>query len=129
METIFLLIWKMRQDIEFQKSRANLQALLNQKGAEQKHIEDAFKDLRGAFFPFEKNQRRQEVAQQRQTLLRFVQQGPIEFTPMSNPDHHKTANRLARGQQRLQRQIKRPAIDLSGVRTISPPTGPRRRTS
>lgn len=126
MEIIFLFIWKMRQDIEYQKSRAVMQALLNQKGAEPKHIEDAFKDLRSAFFPFEKNQRKQEVNEQRQTLMRFVQNGPVAFTPTADPNQRKMAHRLSRGQERL---FRRPqgGIDLSNTKKIDPPFGPRRR--
>lgn len=125
MEIVFLIIWKMRQDIEFQKSRATLQALLNQKGAESKHIEDAFKDLRASFFPFEKNQRKQEVGNQRQVLMREIARGALAIIPTVDPDHRKVANRLARGQERLVRRQQQ-MIDLSGAQPI-PMQGPRRR--
>lgn len=126
MEIMYILIWKMRQDIEFQKSRSTLQALLNQKGAEPKHIEEAFGDLRAAFFPFEKNQRKAEIGDLRQTMMREIARGALSITPMADPDHRKVANRLARGQQRLlhrQQQM----IDLSGARAVPTPMGPRRR--
>lgn len=127
METFHLLIWKMRQDIEFQKSRATLQALMNQKGAESKHIEEAFKDLRSAFFPFEKNQRKQEVGNLRQLMLREVARGALSVVPQVDMDHKKMANRLARGQERLYQRPKQ-AIDLSQAKAIQMPTGPRRRS-
>jgi hypothetical protein len=126
MELIFLLIWKMRQDIEFQKSRATLQALLNQKGAESKHIEDAFKDLRSSFFPFEKNQRKQEVGNLKKLMMREVARGALAVIPQANPDQRKTANRIARGQERLQKRPAPGAIDLSGAKAVPMP-GPRRR--
>lgn len=125
MEIFFLLIWKMRQDIEFQKSRATLQALLNQKGAEAKHIEAAFEDLRAAFFPFEKNQKKQEINNLRQLMMREVARGALSIVPMSDPDHRKVANRIARGQERLlkrQQQI----LDLSRLTPVQTKTGPRR---
>ncbi len=128
MEIIFLLIWKMRQEIEFQKSRAPLQALLNQKGAEPKHIEAAFADLRAAFFPFEKNQRKQEIGGMRQAMMREIARGPLSVTPMTDPNHHKMANRLARGQERLVRRHQQ-LLDLSGVRTIEQAPWQRRRRS
>lgn len=104
LEIVLLLIWKMRQNIEFQKSRATLQALLNQKGAEPKNIESAFADLREAFFPFDKNQRKQEIDQMRNAMLREIQRGPVYFSPMRDPNEHKVTARLARGQEALVRR-------------------------
>jgi hypothetical protein len=128
MEIFFLLIWKMRQDIEFQKSRATLQALLNQKGAEAKHIEEAFEELKNAFFPYDRNQRKQEIGNLRQAMMREIARGALSVTPMVDPDHRKVANRLARGQERLMRRQQQ-MIDLSGAREVHLPRGPRRNRS
>lgn len=126
MEIVFLLMWKMRQDIEFQKSRATLQALMNQKGAESKHIEEAFQDLRASFFPFEKNQKKQEINNLKQTMLREIARGALQVTPTMNPDQRKVNNRLARGQERLLRRQQQVA-DIDGAKQVSVPMGPRRR--
>jgi len=126
MEIIFLLIWKMRQDIEFQKSRSTLQALLNQKGAESKHIEEAFDDLKNAFFPHDKNQKKQEIGDMRQTMMREIARGALAVIPTVDPDRHKVSNRLAKGHERLvtrQQQM----IDLSQAQVLPQTTGPRRR--
>jgi hypothetical protein len=127
MEIIFLLVWKMRQNIEFQTARSTLQALLNQKGAEPKHIEDAFEDLKNSFFPFEKNQKKQEIGALRQAMMREIARGALSVTPMADPDRRKMANRLVRGQERLA-VPRRPAFDLSKAKVVPPPRGPRRRT-
>lgn len=124
MEIIFLLIWKMRQDIEFQKQRANMQAQLNQKGAEPKHIEEAFADLRAAFFPFEKNQKKQEMGDMRQAMLREIARGALSVIPTVDPDRGKMSNRIARGQEKLARRQAK-TDELVGMR--QDPTGPRRR--
>jgi hypothetical protein len=126
MEIVFLLMWKMRQDIEFQKSRATLQALMNQKGAEPKHIEEAFGDLRASFFPFEKNQKKQEINNLKQTMLREIARGALQVTPTMNPDQRKVNNRLARGQERLLRRQQQVA-DVDGAKQVPVPMGPRRR--
>lgn len=126
LEIVFLLVWKMRQNIEFQTARATLQALLNQKGAEPKHIEDAFQDLKNSFFPFEKNQKKQEIGELRKAMMREIARGPLSVTPMADPDRRKMANRLMRGQDRLVNP-RRPAFDLSKAKVIPPPKGPRRR--
>lgn len=125
-ELVFLLIWKMREGIEFQKSRSTLQALMNQKGAEPKHIEEAFEDLRMAFFPFEKNQKKQEIGNLRQTMMREIARGALSVTPTVDPDSRKMANRLARGQEQLLKRQQQ-VIDLSGAKQVPVPMGPRRR--
>lgn len=127
MEIFFLLIWKMRQDIEFQKSRSTLQALLNQKGAESKHIEEAFEDLKNSFFPHDKNQRKQEIGNLRQVMMREIARGALAVVPTVDPDQRKMANRLARGQERLMTRQQQ-MIDLSQAQVIPQTTGPRRRT-
>lgn len=101
MEIVFILIWKMRQDIEFQKSRATLQALLAQKGAENKMVLEAFEQLREAFFPFDRNQRTDEIKRMRDTLNKEIGRGPLSITPLDDPNRKKVASRLVKGQKDL----------------------------
>ena len=98
MELLFLLVWNMRQRIEFQKSRSTLQALLSQQGAESKDIMGAFDDLRNAFFPFDKNEKEDEKRRLRDELMREVNRGPVAVTPMVDTYRPKIASKLARGQ-------------------------------
>lgn len=101
MEIVFILVWKMRQDIEFQKSRATMQALLAQKGAENKFILEAFEHLREAFFPFDRNQRGDEIKRMREALTKEIGRGPLSVVPLEDPNRRKIASRLAKGQQNL----------------------------
>ncbi len=101
MEIVFVLIWKMRQDIEFQKSRATLQALLAQKEVESKPVIAAFDNLKEAFFPFNKNQKSGELKTLREQLMREVKRGPLSVTPMQDMNKRKVASRLVRGDQAL----------------------------
>lgn len=78
---MFLLVWKMRQSIEFQKSRAIIQALMSQQGAQDEAIKSAFTDLKDAFFPFDKNQKSAENKQFREILERNIKQGPLAVIP------------------------------------------------
>ncbi len=104
MEMIFLLIWKMRQDIEFHKSRATMQALLAQKDASQKEIMDAFDMLKEAFFPFDRNQKGDEIRRMKEAMQQEIARGPIQVTPLDDPGRKKVASRLVQGQQELGRQ-------------------------
>jgi hypothetical protein len=105
MEMVYLLVWKMRQDIEFHKSRATLQALLSQKGAEDKTIMEAFAALKEAFFPFDRNQKKDEMRQLKEAMVREVARGALSVTPLHDPNRKKIASRLVRGNNDLaQRQ-------------------------
>ncbi len=104
MEIVFMLVWNMRQDIEFHKSRATLQALLSQKDVEGKTVMKAFDGLRDAFFPYNKNQKKGELKQLREQLLQEVKRGPVSVTPMQDVNKRKVASRLVRGEQALARK-------------------------
>lgn len=106
MELLFLLVWNMRQKIEFQKARSTLQALLSQQGAESKQIMESFEDLREAFFPFDKNEKEDEKRRLRDELMKEVARGPVVVEPMVDLYRPKIASKLARGQEILEQRIK-----------------------
>ena len=105
MEIVFLLVWNMRQKIEFQKARAELQALISQKGAESKEILAAFDDLRESFFPFDKNAKEADLKEMRSVLEREVARGALSLTPQVDLNRHKIASKLARGKANLEERI------------------------
>lgn len=98
MEIVFLVIWRMRQQIEFHKSRVLVQALLNQQGAEAKHIESAYEDLRGAFFPFEKTQREDEIVDLKKVMHRELAKGALSVTPMMDMTRANIKQKLSKGE-------------------------------
>jgi hypothetical protein len=97
MEMLFLSIWKMRQNIEFQKTRVTIQALLSQQGVEGKYIEKAFEDLRGAFFPFEKTQREEEISMLRKVLEKEVARGGLAIRPVADLTRATMKQKLKKG--------------------------------
>lgn len=110
---MFILLWKMRQDIEFQKTRATLQGLLGQKGSESKHIMEAFEDLKNAYFPFERNQKTAEETKLKEVMMREIARGPLSVTPMvDNLDEHKVRAKLARGAERLHKRAQQLRQDM-----------------
>lgn len=111
MEIVFILLWKMRQDIEFQKSRATLQALLSQKEVESKPVIEAFDNLREAFFPFNKNQKKSDLKTMRDQLMREVRKGPVSVIPTEDVNKRKVQSRLVRGERDL---AKKEAMHKSG---------------
>lgn len=101
MEMIFLAVWKMRQTIEFQRTRVVVQAQMSQQGVEGKLIEKAFEDLRQAFFPFEKTEREETIAMLRKALTREVARGGMRVTPMMDMTRPQMRQKLTKGAQAL----------------------------
>jgi hypothetical protein len=103
---LFLLVFKMRQSIEFQKSRALVQALMSQQGANDEHIKKAFDDMKEAFFPFDRNQRTAEIKKMRDAMNYWVGQGPVVVEAQGDPrQERRMASKLARGQKDLSNRI------------------------
>lgn len=103
-EIMFILVWNMRQNIEFHKSRAVLQALMSQKGAEEKTIADAFDILREAFFPFDSNSKKATIKDMRSQMLKEISRGPLSITPLADPGRRKASSRLVQGQGEMARR-------------------------
>ena len=101
MEILFLVLWRMRQQIEFQKNRAIVQALMSQQGSEGEAIEKAFDDLRESFFPFEKKQRSVEIANLKKVMDTELARGALKVTPMVDLTRSTMKQKLAQGQEAL----------------------------
>ena len=106
MEILFLVLWRMRQQIEFHKSRVVVQSLLSQEGVSGESIEKAFEDLRNAFFPFEENAKSAEEEKLRKVLYRELARGPLKVTPMVDVTKEGLKQKLHQGQQELKEQAR-----------------------
>lgn len=106
----------MRQQLEFQKSRSTMQALMSQKGAEEKHIQEVFEDLKEAFFPYDKNERRADIDKMKQAMYSELARGPLELTVMEDPNKRKVNSRLQKGTEELRR--KGQLQESGGLRTL-----------
>lgn len=119
MGIMFILVWKMRQAIEFQKERALIQALMAQQGAHDDSIKKAFDDLKEAFFPFDKNQRETDLKKMRHAMEYWVKQGPVIIEAQDDGrNQKKMASKLVRGQQEL---AKRLSLERAGQSTDMDP--------
>lgn len=99
---MFVLVYHMRQKIEFQKSRALIQAMMAQQGAENDLIKKVFEDLKEAFFPFDKNQRTSELKNMKQAMDYWVKHGPVVVEAQGDAKQdRRIASKLKRGQQDL----------------------------
>lgn len=100
---MFLLVYHMRQKIEFQKSRALIQAMMAQQGAENDIIKKVFEDLKEAFFPFDKNQRSAELKKMRQAMDYWVKHGPVVVEAQDDgKQSRRMASKLLRGKKDLE---------------------------
>lgn len=99
---MFLLVYQMRQKIEFQKSRALIQALMSQQGAQDENIKKVFEELKEAFFPFDKNQRSAELKKMKDAMNYWVKHGPVVIEAQDDgKQSRRMASKLMRGQQNL----------------------------
>lgn len=99
---MFLLVYHMRQKIEFQKSRALIQALMAQQGAQDETIKKVFEDLKEAFFPFDKNQNAAELKKMRQAMDHWVKHGPVVVEAQdTGQQNRRIASKLLRGKKDL----------------------------
>lgn len=101
MEILFLVLWRMRQQVEFHKSRVVVQALLAQQGVESKHIEAAYEDLKEAYFPFEKAKRDEEIVDLKKIMHRELAKGPLSVKPMMDLTKTNMKQKLSQGQAAL----------------------------
>lgn len=126
MGIMFLLVWKMRQAIDFQKSRSLIQALMSQQGAQDENIKKVFDELKEAFFPFDKNQRDADIKKMRQAMDYWVKHGPVVVQAQDDgKQQKKIASRIAKGQQSLANRLK---SEQSGeVTRLDPYTQAKRR--
>lgn len=101
MEILFLVLWRMRQQVEFHKSRVVVQALLAQQGVESKHIEAAYDDLKEAYFPFEKAKRDEEITDLKKIMHRELAKGALSVTPMADLTKDNMKQKLSQGRAAL----------------------------
>lgn len=100
---MFLLVYHMRQKIEFQKSRALIQGLMSQKDAQDESIRKVFDELKEAFFPFDKNQRVAEIKKMREAMDYWVKQGPVVVEAQDDgKQSRRMASKLLRGKKDLE---------------------------
>lgn len=104
LEILTLVLWRMRQNIEFQKSRCVMTALLNQQGAEAKFIEKAYADLKESFFPFEKTEREEEVVMLKKAMEKELARGALSVKPMVDITRDQTKKSLVKGAQFLKQR-------------------------
>lgn len=93
-----------------------MQALMSQKGAEEKHIQEVFEDLKEAFFPYDKNERRADIDKMKQAMYSELARGPLELTVMEDPNKRKVNSRLQKGTEELRR--KGQLQESGGLRTL-----------
>jgi len=81
-----LLVWRMRQDIEFQKTRAIVQAVIaaasENSDKSDKQLQDTWQDLLDDMYPFQRGQRKRADQSAMDVLKREVARGPLRVKPL-----------------------------------------------
>ena len=87
MESIMLLVWRMKQEIEFQKTRvlANTMILTSQAGGQDanKGITSSWEEYRHTMFPFQKHVTQTQDQIALDYLRKEVARGPVSVKPLA----------------------------------------------
>jgi hypothetical protein len=88
LESLMLMVWRARQDIELQKTRSIVGAIVAS-SAEGENIEkankqmtDTWADLLDEMYPYQRNKREKEEQSAIKYLLQEVARGPLKVTPL-----------------------------------------------
>lgn len=88
LESVMLLVWRMRQDIEFYRTRVIVNAVLAAASqgenveAANKEMQNAWQDFLDEVFPYQKGQRVRTDQAAIEFLKREVAKGPLKVTPL-----------------------------------------------
>lgn len=83
-----LLVWRMRQDIEFQKTRVMVNAMVASAAqgdniqAANKELQEAWQDYLDEVYPYQKGQRNRTDSAAIEFLKQEVAKGPLTVTPL-----------------------------------------------
>lgn len=76
--------------------------IATQQGGDTKALKEAWEETRSAFFPYRQHSEKSEVNKLKEVMAREQQRGPMTVTPLADPDRHKIASKLERGERQLQ---------------------------
>lgn len=88
LESVMLLVWRMRQDIEFQKSRVLVDAIVASAAQgdaiskANQELQEAWQDFLDEFYPYQKGQRVRTDQAAIEFLKQEVAKGPLKVTPL-----------------------------------------------
>jgi len=80
-----LLVWRMKQDIELQKTRSIVQAVVasaSEGEKANKQLQEAWQDLLDEMYPFQRGQRKRADQAAMDYLRKEVSRGPYRITPL-----------------------------------------------
>lgn len=88
LESLMLMVWRMRQDIEMQKTRAVVNAVIAASSAGEaaeganKTLNESWQDFLDDMYPFQKGQRNKTDKAAIDFLKREVAKGPLKVVPL-----------------------------------------------
>ena len=87
LESLMLMVWRARQDIKMQETRALVQAALTA-GAEddgaQKHMQGAWQDYLDEIYPYLRGRKKRGDAAAMDYFKKIAAQGPMKVTPLQS---------------------------------------------
>jgi hypothetical protein len=85
LESLMLMVWRMRQDIELQKTRAVVQAVVAAAGEGEeasKQLESAWNDFLDEHQPYKRGTQKRQDGGAMEYLMEEVKRGPLKVIPL-----------------------------------------------
>ena len=117
-ESVMLLVWRMRQDRDYNATRALVQAAIDPDQG--KSTQDAWAEFSDAFYPYLKAQKKKGDKAAIDFLMREVARGPLKIIPLvplvksrlhgkrrageDNNDNNLSPVRVGKGRSRFRRR-------------------------
>jgi hypothetical protein len=85
MESLMMMVWRMRQDVAMNQTRATIQAIVAAASEGEdvnKSMQDAWADYKDELFPFQRGRQKRSDQAAMDYLKQEVAKGPLKVTPL-----------------------------------------------
>jgi hypothetical protein len=85
MESLMMMVWRMRQDVAMNQTRAMIQAIIaaaSEGDDANKNMQDAWADYKEELFPFQRGQKKRTDQAAIDYLKQEVARGPLKVIPL-----------------------------------------------
>lgn len=103
LESLMMMVWRMRQDVAMYQTRATIQALIAAASEDKdanKNMQDAWIDYTEELFPFKRGVKKRSDQAAIDYLKREVSRGPLRVTPLQPLG--KARSRMKARQERVE---------------------------
>jgi len=103
LESIFLIVTKRRQEIEFLQTRLMIEAI-REPNLEKSGVQDAFKEYLEATFPYLEGETKKQAEDARTMLKKWTDVGALKIKPLwRGKEHRGLLSKLRKGAEKVRK--------------------------